>query len=190
MAHVDASSAPMTSASRARLTMPKRDVFGRVANWTVRATGGRWGFVTAFGVVLAWAATGPFFRFSDNWQLVINTGTTIVTFLMVFLIQNAQNRESKAVHLKLDELIFAVKNARNEMIDIECLTDEQLDHLSERYRKVAERHHVHLAERMASKVEEVEGEVEEVSGRVDKVEQEVERVREEFEHSTHPGGDR
>src|SRR4051794_20532886 len=87
------------------------DLFCRMAAWTIRATGGRWGFLSAFAVVLIWAGSGPFFHYSDNWQLVINTGTTIVTFLMVFLIQNAQNRESKAVHLKLDEIIRALANA-------------------------------------------------------------------------------
>jgi low affinity Fe/Cu permease len=111
-----------------------------MASWTIQATGGKWGFVTAFGVVAAWAISGPIFRYSDDWQLVINTGTTIVTFLMVFLIQNAQNRESKAVHLKLDELIRAVKNASNEMIDIEHLNEDQLDFLAERYHALARAH--------------------------------------------------
>ena len=87
---------------------------------------------------------GPFCHFSNNWQLVINTGTTIVTFLMVFLIQNAQNRESKALHLKLDELILSGRRARNELIDIELLTDEQLDRLGERYRRVSEACHRNL----------------------------------------------
>jgi len=90
--------------------------------------------------VLLWAALGPYFRYSENWQLVINTGTTIVTFLMVFLIQNAQNRESKTIHLKLDELILALNRARNELIDIENLTEEQLDMIAERYKKVAREH--------------------------------------------------
>jgi low affinity Fe/Cu permease len=124
----------------------RRDLFTRVAAWTTRATGGRWGFLFAFGSVLAWAVLGPFFRYSENWQLVINTGTTFVTFLMVFLIQNAQNRESKAVHLKLDELILAVRQARNEMIDVEHLTDEQLDRLAERYRRVTECYQHRLSE--------------------------------------------
>jgi low affinity Fe/Cu permease len=124
----------------------RQDLFTRVAAWTTRATGGRWGFLFAFGSVLIWAVLGPFFHYSENWQLVINTGTTIVTFLMVFLIQNAQNRESKAVHLKLDELILAVRQARNELIDVEHLTEEQLDLLAQRYRKVAESNHHKLSE--------------------------------------------
>ena len=124
--------------------LPKRDLFGRVAGWTTRFTGGRWGFLLAFGSILVWAAVGPFCHFSESWQLVINTGTTIVTFLMVFLIQNAQNRESKALHLKLDELILSARRARNELIDIELLTDEQLDRLGERYRRVSEACHRNL----------------------------------------------
>ena len=114
--------------------------FHRMASWTARATGGRWGFLTALFVVIIWALSGPYFHFSELWQLVINTGTTIVTFLMVFLIQNAQNRESKALHLKLDELIRAVKAANNELINIENLTEDQLEELACRYRKMAERH--------------------------------------------------
>jgi len=124
--------------------VPKRDLFGKVAGWTTRFTGGRWGFLFAFGTVIAWAASGPFFGFSSDWQLVINTGTTIVTFLMVFLIQNAQNRESKALHLKLDELILSTRRARNELIDVELLTEEQLDRLAARYRRISEACHANL----------------------------------------------
>jgi low affinity Fe/Cu permease len=136
------------SANGFSLTTPNahRDIFSRFSAWTTRATGGRWAFLLALGAVVGWAATGPYFRYSDNWQLVINTGTTIVTFLMVFLIQNAQNRESKAVHLKLDELIRGVKDARNEMIQVENLTEEQMERLGERYHKLAERHHAKLVE--------------------------------------------
>ncbi len=116
------------------------DLFCRISGWTIHATGGKWGFLTALLVVVLWAILGPIFHFSDDWQLVINTSTTIVTFLMVFLIQNAQNRESKAVHLKLDELIRAVSTARNEMIDIENMTEEHLDQLSARYQRIAASH--------------------------------------------------
>lgn len=116
------------------------DLFTRISRWTIHATGGRWGFTTALGLVLLWAACGPWLQYSENWQLVVNTITNIVTFLMVFLIQNAQNRESKAVHLKLDELIRAVKTAGNEMIDIENLTEEHLDRLAVRYHKLAAVH--------------------------------------------------
>jgi low affinity Fe/Cu permease len=125
-----------------RPTIPPRngDLFSKIAAWTSRATGGRWGFLLALGTVVIWALLGPYCHYSETWQLVINTGTTIVTFLMVFLIQNAQNRESKAIHLKLDELILAVSRARNELIDIENLTEGQLDLIAKRYKGVAERH--------------------------------------------------
>jgi low affinity Fe/Cu permease len=119
-----------------RASVP-RDIFGELAAWTTRATGGRWGFLGATALVVAWAASGPYFRFSEMWQLVINTGTTIVTFLMVFLIQNAQNRESRAVHLKLDELILALKGAKNDLLDVEDLTEAQLEAITRRYRAIA-----------------------------------------------------
>jgi len=131
---------------RSSKVQQQRDRFERIAAWTARMTGGRWGFFTALTLVALWVVSGPFFQFSEDWQLVINTSTTIVTFLMVFLIQNAQNRESRAIHLKLDELILAVRKARNELIDVENLTEEQLKALSRRYSKVAERHHHKLTE--------------------------------------------
>jgi low affinity Fe/Cu permease len=125
-------------AGTSRASNGQGDLFSRISGWTIRATGGRWGFSLALLAVVVWAITGPFFHYSENWQLVINTGTTIVTFLMVFLIQNAQNRESKAIHLKLDELILSMREAGNELIDVEHLTQEQLDSPAERYTKVAE----------------------------------------------------
>lgn len=87
-------------------------------------------------MIAVWGASGPLFHYSDTWQLVINTGTTIVTFLMVFLIQNTQNRDAKAINLKLDELIRAVKQARNQMINIETLSDVELDVLSQQFEKL------------------------------------------------------
>jgi low affinity Fe/Cu permease len=96
-------------------------------------------FVTAVGIVVVWAITGPLFHFSDTWQLVINTGTTIVTFLMVFLIQNAQNRDTAAMQIKLDELIRAVHGARNNLIDVEQMEEEELIALRDRFHKLAER---------------------------------------------------
>jgi low affinity Fe/Cu permease len=116
------------------------DLFSRLAGWTIRVTGGRWGFFFALGTVVIWTLLGPFCHYSENWQLVINTGTTIVTFLMVFLIQNAQNRESKAIHLKLDELIRAVQRARNELIDIEHLSEQQLDEIAGHFTRLAGEH--------------------------------------------------
>ena len=121
-----------------RASRLSKDIFTHISTWTIHATGGRWGFLSAIGIIIFWAFTGPFFGFSENWQLVINTGTSVVTFLMVFLIQNAQNRESKAIHLRLDELILSVQQARNELIDVEHLTEAELDKLAIRYRKVAE----------------------------------------------------
>ena len=96
-------------------------------------------FLLAVAVIVVWALTGPLFHYSDSWQLVINTGTTIVTFLMVFLIQNTQNRDAKAMHLKLDELIRAVSAARNNMVQLEQLSDEQIASLEEEFRKLREK---------------------------------------------------
>jgi low affinity Fe/Cu permease len=112
------------------------DWFGRFAAHSANWLGSRWGFAGAAAIILIWATTGPLFHFSNTWQLVINTGTTIVTFLMVFLIQNTQNRDARAINLKLDELIRAVGDARNNMIDIERLSDAELDHLHSRYEKI------------------------------------------------------
>ena len=110
--------------------------FTRFANQAARATGHPWAFGLAVLVVAIWAATGPVFKFSDTWQLVINTGTTVITFLMVFLIQNTQNRDARAINLKLDELIRALDAGDNSMIDIEKLSDLELDELQERYNAI------------------------------------------------------
>ena len=115
-----------------------RDLFRRIAHKTSEGVGSPWAFMVACLIVIVWGATGPFFGYSDTWQLVINTGTTIVTFLMVFLIQNTQNRDSLAIHLKLDELIRAVSHARNQLIDLEELTDEELAALQDEFRGARE----------------------------------------------------
>src|SRR5437016_10690725 len=101
--------------------------------------GSAWAFGGAVFVILVWILTGPTFHFSDTWQLIINTATTIITFLMVFLIQNTQNRDAKAVHLKLDELIRAIKNARNQLVDLEDLSDEELKKLEEQFQRMRKR---------------------------------------------------
>ena len=118
------------------------DAFRIFANRSSIVLGSAWAFASAVLIIVIWGLTGPTFHYSNTWQLIINTGTTIVTFLMVFLIQNTQNRDAKAAHLKLDELIRALEGARNELIDLEKLADEDLTKLEkqfERVRKTAER---------------------------------------------------
>jgi low affinity Fe/Cu permease len=115
------------------------DAFRIFARRSSVVLGSAWAFASAILIIVVWALTGPTFHFSDTWQLIINTGTTIVTFLMVFLIQNTQNRDAKAVHLKLDELIRAIKDARNELVDLEDLSDEELQKLEAQFRRMRRR---------------------------------------------------
>jgi low affinity Fe/Cu permease len=128
--------AETNAATTTTATVTRSDRFGRFAAQCSHYLGSRWAFIAAIGVILVWALTGPIFHYSDTWQLIINTGTTIVTFLMVFLIQNTQNRDAKAIHLKLNELIHAVDKARNRMIDVESLSDVELDELGRTYEKL------------------------------------------------------
>jgi low affinity Fe/Cu permease len=114
------------------------ELFRKFAHKISEAVGSPWAFMLALVVIVAWAVTGPIFQYSDTWQLVINTGTTIVTFLMVFLIQNTQNRDSKAIHLKLDELIRCVKGARDEMVNLENVSDDELKKLQEEFAHLVE----------------------------------------------------
>lgn len=104
-----------------------RELFRKFAHKTSEAVGSAAAFMAAVAIIILWLFSGPLFHFSDTWQLIINTGTTIITFLMVFLIQNTQNRDAKAIHLKLDELIRSVKGARNRLIDLENLSDEEIE---------------------------------------------------------------
>jgi low affinity Fe/Cu permease len=113
-----------------------RDAFHVFARQSSSVLGSAWAFIVALLIIAIWALTGPMFHFSDTWQLIINTGTTIVTFLMVFLIQNTQNRDAKAVHLKLDELIRALHGARNHLVDLEKLSDEEMKKLEEEFGRI------------------------------------------------------
>ena len=135
---------------------PLRETLARFATAVTRWAGSSWGFATALSVVVIWAATGPIFHWSDTWQLVINTGTTIVTFLMVFLIQRSQNKDGMAIQLKLNELVAAIEGASNRLIDVEDLSEDELKVLHKHYQslvqmaredeKVASSHSVEEAE--------------------------------------------
>jgi low affinity Fe/Cu permease len=128
-----------TSGERKDFLCKIQDAFRVFARRTSAVLGTAWAFVTAIAVIVIWAATGHIFHYSDTWQLIINTGTTIVTFLMVFLIQNTQNRDAKAVSLKLDELIRAVGPARNHLVDIERLSDQELQKLQKEFERIGKK---------------------------------------------------
>ena len=132
-----------------------RDSFRHFARKSSEVLGTAWAFIGSLIIIAVWGLTGPMFHFSDTWQLIINTGTTIVTFLMVFLIQNTQNRDAKAMHLKLDELIRAIEGARNRLVDLEKLSDEELKQLEEQFTRLRNK-----ASERASEIEEVEEEKE------------------------------
>jgi low affinity Fe/Cu permease len=132
-----------TGSKAAKKPESERDIFCVVSDafrcFAQRSSvllGSAWAFCAAALVILVWLITGPAFHFSDTWQLIINTATTVVTFLMVFLIQNTQNRDAKAMHLKLDELIRAIKGARNQLVDLEELSDDELKKLEEQFRRL------------------------------------------------------
>ena len=118
-----------------KLPLTMNDRFARFASTTSFWLGSKWAFIGAGLVIIIWAGTGPLFHYSNTWQLVINTGTTIVTFLMVFLIQNTQNRDARAINLKLDELIRVMSHARDDMMNAEKLSDTELDALAKRFDK-------------------------------------------------------
>jgi low affinity Fe/Cu permease len=127
-----------------------RDSFRHFARKSSAVLGTAWAFIGALIIIAVWGLTGPVFNFSDTWQLIINTGTTIVTFLMVFLIQNTQNRDAKAMHLKLDELIRAIEGARNRLVDLEKLSDEELKKLEEQFTRLRNK-----AAEQATEIEEI-----------------------------------
>jgi low affinity Fe/Cu permease len=117
-----------------------RERFRKLAYATAEVVGSPWAFLVGAGLVLLWGLSGPYFHFSDTWQLVINTSTTIVTFLVVFLIQGAQNRDSRALHLKLDELLRAVEHARTSLVSLETRTDAELESLQTEFDRLQQQH--------------------------------------------------
>lgn len=119
----------------------KQDNFHKLSVKIANKLGNAWAFFIALFIIVAWAVTGPLFNFSDTWQLIINTGTTIVTFLMVFVIQNTQNRDGRAMQLKLDELINTSRTARSDFVDIEELSDAELDALEQQFKAIKEKLH-------------------------------------------------
>ena len=123
----------------AEAAQPEKWTFSKIAQHASVLLGKSGAFATACGIILLWAALGPFFGYSDTWQLIVNTGTTIVTFLMVFLVQNTQNRDARALHLKLDELLRSLKPARNKLIDLENCSDEEIEHIARQFQALRQR---------------------------------------------------
>jgi low affinity Fe/Cu permease len=156
--------------------------FTSFAKWTARAAGRPLAFALAAGVIIVWAVTGPVFGYSDTWQLVINTGTTIVTFLMVFLIQNTQNRDTEALQVKLDELIRVTKGAHTALLDLEELDETHLDRMRANYAKLAKKAREALErggiDTDVPEIEELREEAEEGKEEVEKLKEEVEADRE------------
>jgi low affinity Fe/Cu permease len=130
--------------------MHHHSLFNRFTKWAARAAGHPLAFCAAVLIVVVWAATGPLFDYSETWQLVINTGTTIITFLMVFLIQSAQNRDSAAVQIKLDELIRAMEGAENTLLDLEELDEKELEEMRAKFEALAEEARRNLQQRTRS----------------------------------------
>jgi low affinity Fe/Cu permease len=135
MKRLDSSSTPSDEPS----CSSSRELFRSCSQWVAQASGSPWTFLIAASIVIAWAIAGPFLHFADVWQLVINTVSSIVTFLMVFLIQNTQNRDTKAIHLKLDELLRGVQGARTNLVNLESLSDEDLDRLQQEFERLRRR---------------------------------------------------
>ena len=142
-----------SSADSAARPPRRRQPFAHFASWTARASGRPATFWLAVATIVVWGATGPLFGYSDTWQLVINTGTTIVTFLMVFLIQNSQNRESAAIQIKLDEIIRALRGARNSLIDLEEMTEGDIDKVHLAFCALAEKARRSGDEELASRLQ-------------------------------------
>ena len=134
------------------------ELFRKFAHKTSEIVGSPWAFIIAVALIALWVVSGPIFGFSDTWQLIANTITTLITTLMVFLIQNTQNRDATAMHLKLDELIRALKEARNSLVDLEDLSDEELKQLQEQFKRIHERENHTSAHAIANTIEEELGE--------------------------------
>lgn len=150
--------------------MSTSQFFSQAAQWTSRQCGRPLTFSLAFAIIVIWAVSGPFFNYSDTWQLVINTGTTIVTFLMVFLIQNTQNRDASAVQLKLDELIRVNTTARNKLLTLEDLTEAELDQVKKSFALIADRGKIDKTEGVLCEVEDdLEQTDEDMKARKDKI---------------------
>ncbi|WP_431858988.1 low affinity iron permease family protein [Azospirillum sp.] len=147
-----------------------KEFFNKAALWTSRQAGRVSTFMVAVLVIIAWAVSGPMFHFSDTWQLVINTGTTIVTFLMVFLIQNTQNRDTQAIQIKLDELIRVTNEARNGLINLEDASEDKLQEVKEEFAKVKE-------EAIDERLEDVEEELDQSQEEIAHVKRGLEEVR-------------
>ena len=126
------------------------DLFRKISARTSEAMGSSWAFVLAVTIILVWGITGPIFGFSNTWQLVINTGTTIITFLAVFLIQNMQNRDARAIHLKLDELIRGVEGARTGLVNLEELPDSEIQNLANDFKRIHDEQHEDIAAEVAA----------------------------------------
>ena len=152
--------------------------FEKFSNSVTQATGTSMAFVIAVILILIWAATGPFFHFSETWQLVINTGTTIITFLMVFLIQKSQNKESKAIQLKLNELIASVKGASNRLVNIEDLNEEELDQLHRLYIRLSTQSKKGADIKASQSIETAIGDL---GDKVDDIEEKVDDISEKME---------
>lgn len=156
----------------------KPSLFERFSNKVTQLTGSSMSFIIAVLIVLVWAATGPIFHYSETWQLVINTGTTIITFLMVFLIQKSQNKDSKAIQLKLNELIASMQGASNRMVNIEDLDETKLDEMHELYMKLSE-----VAKKNGNSQESasIETAINEIGEKVDNVEEKVDDIGEKVD---------
>ncbi|HEX7754926.1 MAG TPA: low affinity iron permease family protein [Niabella sp.] len=152
--------------------------FERFANKVTQVTGSSMAFVIAASLIVIWAISGPLFHYSENWQLVVNTGTTIVTFLMVFLIQKSQNKDSKAIQLKLNELIAATKGASNRLVDAEDMNEEKLDELHKLYVKIAELTASKKDKAVVATVEkEIDKDVNVIEGRINDIEKQVDDLK-------------